>query len=323
MATYLVTGGCGFIGSHIARALVARGDRVRILDDLSSGKLENLAGLPLAGAGRQGAVELVEGSITDPGACARGCEGVAGVFHEAAQVSVPRSIEDPVKSYDVNVIGTLRLLEAARRAGVGRFVFAASSAAYGTTPTLPKVETMPPAPLSPYASGKLAGEELLRVYGELHGMRTVSLRYFNVFGPGQADDSPYTGVIALFARALLDGRRPRIYGDGEQTRDFTYVEDVVQANLRAIERDLPPGIVVNVGSGERTSINALHRAMSEALGTTIEPIHAPERSGDVRDSLASLERARALLGYRPTVAWRDGIERTVAWYRERRAASTG
>lgn len=308
MPLYLVTGGAGFIGSHLVHALASRGDRVRVLDDLSSGRLENLDGLQ---------VELVRASIVDPEACVRACSGVAGIFHEAAQVSVPRSIEAPRESYAINVTGTLNLLEAARAHGVPRFVFAASSAAYGDTPTLPKVETMAPQPLSPYASGKLAAEELLSVYGKLFGIRTVSLRYFNVFGPRQVDDSPYTGVIALFVRALLEGRRPRIYGDGEQTRDLNYIDNVVAANLLAMERDVPPGSVVNVGSGERTSINSLYREIAALLESSIEPEYAPARAGDVRHSLASLDRARELLGYAPLVGWRAGLARTVAWYRER------
>ena len=314
MNLYLVTGGAGFIGSHIVRALRAFGDRVRVLDDLSSGRLENLAGLD---------VELVRGSIVDPAACASACAGVAGVFHEAAQVSVPRSVEAPRESYAINVTGTLNVLEACRVARVPRLVFAASSAAYGDTPELPKVETMPPRPLSPYASGKLAAEELLRVWGLLHGMRTVSLRYFNVFGPQQVDDSPYTGVIAIFARALLEGRRVTIFGDGSQTRDLTYVDNVVAANLAAMDGDLDPGVVINVGGGERISILELYREMAELVGSDLEPIFAPPRAGDVKDSLASIDRARSLLGYVPRVGWREGLARTVAWYRERLAARVG
>lgn len=313
MALYLVTGGAGFIGSHLVRALLARGDRVRVLDDLSTGRAENLAGLD---------VELVRGSIAEAASCEAACRGAAGVFHEAAQVSVPRSVEAPRESYQVNVIGTLNVLEACRAARVPRVVFAASSAAYGDTLELPKVETMSPQPLSPYASGKLAGEDLLRVYGALHGMRTVALRYFNVFGPRQVDDSPYTGVIAIFARALLEGRRATIFGDGLQSRDLTYVDNVVAANLAAMQRDLDPGTVVNVGSGERVSILELYRAMAELVGSDLEPIFAPPRPGDVRDSLASIDRARALLGYAPRIGWREGLARTVAWYRERLGAAS-
>jgi len=310
MSQFLVTGGSGFIGSHVVRGLLARGDRVRVLDDLSTGRAENLAGLD---------VEFLHGSIVDPATCDAACAGVQGVFHEAAQVSVPRSVQDPRESYAINVAGTLNVLESCRAAGVRRLVFAASSAAYGDTVELPKVETMTPRPLSPYASGKLAGEDLLRVYGSLHGMKTVSLRYFNVFGPRQADDSPYTGVIALFARALLEGRRPTIFGDGRQTRDLTYIDDVVAANMAAMEKDLEPGCVINVGAGERVSILDLYRAMAGLLGSDLEPVFAPARAGDVRDSLASIDRARALLGYVPRVGWREGLARTVAWYRERAA----
>jgi UDP-glucose 4-epimerase len=323
MALYLVTGGAGFIGSHIATALIARGDRVRVFDDLSSGRRENLA-LACAASGRpaQGAespLELVVGDLANAEAVAAACEGVAGVFHEAAQVSVPQSIAKPVRSYQVNALGTLHVLEGARRHGVPRVVFAASSAAYGDTLELPKFESMTPAPKSPYAGGKVAAEHMLRIYGELHGIRTVALRYFNVFGPRQVDDSPYTGVIALFARALLEGRRATIFGDGEQTRDFTYVDNVVQANLAAMGRDVPPGSVINVGGGVAITVNQLYRAMAEQLGRSIEPLYAPAREGDVRDSLASLERARTLLGYEPKVGWRDGLTRTVAWYVERHA----
>jgi nucleoside-diphosphate-sugar epimerase len=319
MALHLVTGGAGFIGSHLVAALVARGDRVRVLDDLSSGRLENLGeGVGEPGSGAP--IELLRGDITDPEACLEAARGCDGVFHEAAQVSVPRSIEDPERSYEVNVMGTLRVLEAARAAGVGRAVFAASSAAYGDSEVLPKVEDFPVNPLSPYASGKIAGEHLMAVWGRCYGMRTVCLRYFNVFGPRQVDDSPYTGVIALFARALLEGRAPTIFGDGEQSRDLTYVDNVVEANLAAMEADVPPGTVVNVGGGERITINELYRAMAEGLGSSLEAVHGPGRPGDVRHSLASVERARELLGWSPRVGWREGLERTLAWYRARAEA---
>jgi UDP-glucose 4-epimerase len=321
MVLYLVSGGAGFIGSHIVHALVARGDRVRVLDDLSSGRMENLRGLDVSERFGRGQVEFLRGSITDAAACEQACAGVAGIFHEAAQVSVPRSVEAPIESYQINVMGTLHLLEAARLAGVKRFVFAASSAAYGNTATLPKIESMTPEPLSPYASGKLAGEALLKVYGEMYGMRTVALRYFNVFGPRQLDDSPYTGVIAIFARALLEGRTPTIFGDGEQTRDLTYVDNVVQANLAAMQSELPAGVVINVGGGERITINQLYRTMAEILGVDQPARHAPARTGDVLHSLASIERAREMLGYRPTVSWRAGLAETIAWYRARQVAA--
>ncbi|HUH05528.1 MAG TPA: SDR family oxidoreductase [Kofleriaceae bacterium] len=308
MASILVTGGAGFIGSHLVRALVERGERVRVLDDLSSGSRRALAGLD---------VELIEGDVCDRAAVNRACRGVRAVFHEAAMVSVPQSVAEPERSWQVNADATLQLLQALREAGGERLVFAASSAAYGDTETLPKVESMAPSPLSPYAAGKVASEHLLASWGRCYGLRTVSLRYFNIFGPGQRDDSPYTGVIAIFARALLEGRRPTIFGDGEQTRDFTYVENVVAANLAALERDLEPGVVINVGAGERISLNRLYRAMAEILGSSLEPAYEAPRAGDVRHSLASIERARALLGYEPRVDWRTGLERTLRWYRER------
>ena len=320
MSLYLVTGGAGFIGSHLVHALIRRGDRVRVLDDLSSGHQENLAPLEVGEAGSGAPVEFLRASIADRAACHRAMIGVRGVFHEAAQVSVPKSIEDPRASYATNVTGTVELLEAARSARVQSFVFAASSAAYGNTETLPKIETMLPQPLSPYASGKIAGEHLLRAYAESYGMHTVSLRYFNIFGPRQADDSPYTGVIAIFAKALLEGRAPKIYGDGEQTRDFTYIDNVVAANLAAMDRELERGAVVNVGTGEQISINQLYAAIAADLGSTLQAIHEPQRNGDVLHSRASLDRARALLDYAPRVGWRAGLKTTVAWYKERHAA---
>jgi nucleoside-diphosphate-sugar epimerase len=317
MATYLVTGGAGFIGSHLVAALAARGDRVRVFDDLSTGRRENLAGLLGKGAG-PAEVDLVTGDLADAATVRAACRGVDGIFHEAAQVSVPQSLQDPVRSYAVNVGGTLNVLEGARAEGVGRVVFAASSAAYGESEALPKAEHMPTSPLSPYASGKVAGEQLMAVYGHAFGLRTASLRYFNVFGPRQLDDSPYTGVIAIFARALLEGRRPTIYGDGQQTRDFNFVSNVVAANLLAMDKgDLPTGVVINVGAGERITINQLFAAMAEELESDLEPLYAPARGGDVRHSLASLARARELLGYEPAVHWRAGLATTLAWYRER------
>ena len=314
MARFLVTGGAGFIGSHIVQALISRGDEVRVLDDLSSGREENLAELDPGDVGSGAALELLRGDVADPDACARACEGVAGVFHEAAVVSVPRSVEEPLRTWEVNSTGTLHLLEAARGAGVSRMVFAASSAAYGESETLPKIENMPVDPRSPYAASKVAGEGLLTAYGISYGMQTVSLRYFNVFGPRQLDDSPYTGVIAIFARCLLDGTAPTIYGDGGQTRDFTYVDNVVQANLAAMQREVPAGSVINVGGGERVSILELYRAMAEALGSDLEPAFAEERAGDVRHSLADTQRLKALLDLGPGVPWREGLRRTLEWY---------
>ena len=317
MALYLISGGAGFIGSHIASALVARGDRVRVLDNLSTGTLANLELLDVGPLGSGSAVEFKEGSITDLDACRAAADGVDGIFHEAAQVSVPASLVDPMGSYEVNVLGTHNLLEAARAAKVERFIFAASSAAYGESKELPKHEGMSPQPCSPYASGKVAAEHLLAVYARCFNLQTVSLRYFNVFGPRQADDSPYTGVIALFARALLEGRAPTIYGDGEQTRDFTFVDNVVQANLSAM--DSPPaeqGAIINVGGGECISLNQLFTAVAEGLGVELQPLYSETRAGDVRHSLADLTRAKDLIGYAPSVAWRDGLLCTLEWYRQ-------
>lgn len=315
MALYLVTGGAGFIGSHLVDALLARGDRVRVLDDLSTGQAENLAPHKPGEVGSGAEVEWLRGSVTDVACCEAACAGVAGVFHEAAEVSVPKSVAKPRRSYEVNALGTLNVLEAARDAGVTRIVFAASSAAYGDDPSLPKREDQAPAPLSPYAAGKLAGEHLLKVWAEVYGMHTVALRYFNVFGPRQRDDNPYTGVIAIFARALLEGRAPTIFGDGEQTRDFTFVENVVAANLAAMSARDVGGRVFNVGGGERISLNQLFQAMAEALQSDLVPSYEPARAGDVKHSLASIERAAAELGWRPSVDWREGLERTLDWYR--------
>ena len=315
MALYLVTGGAGFIGSHIATALVGRGDSVRVLD--LSESTANLQHLQVGECGSGAPVEYLRGDIRDEAACARACQGVFGVFHEAAQVSVPASVEDPEESFAVNVTGTLRVLEAARAAGVERSVFAASSAAYGDEPNLPKVETQVPRPLSPYAAGKVSGESLMSVWGSVYGMSTVSLRYFNVFGPRQADDSPYSGVIAIFARKLLEGSLPRIYGDGEQTRDFIFATDVARANLAAMDADTEPGEVFNVGTAESVSINELFRIMAEICGVEGEPERHPQRSGDVKHSRASIDKIRARLGFSPEVDLRSGLEETLAWYRSR------
>ncbi len=308
MATFLVTGVAGFIGSNLAEALLARGHRVRGLDNFLSGKRENLEGL--------GAVEFTEGDVRDLETCRRACEGVDFVLHEAALGSVPRSIEDPALSNECNVTGTLNMLVAARDAGVRRFVFAASSSAYGDTPALPKVETMPPQPLSPYALSKLAGEEYCRLFTELYGLQTVSLRYFNVFGKRQDPFSTYAAVIPKFVSALLRGEPPEIYGDGEQTRDFTYIEDVVQANLKACEApEEACGQVYNIAFGERISLNELYREISRLLGTDLPPRYGPPRPGDVRHSLADISKARHLLGYQPRYDVATGLGEAIAWYR--------
>ena len=309
MATFLVTGVAGFIGSNLAEALLARGHRVRGLDNFLSGKRENLEGLS--------GLEFVEGDIRDLEVCRRACDGVDYVLHQAALGSVPRSIEDPVLSNECNVTGTLNMLVAARDAGVQRFVFAASSSAYGDTPELPKVETMRPQPLSPYALTKLAGEEYCRLFFELYGFETVSLRYFNVYGRRQDPFSMYAAVIPKFVSALLRGEQPEIYGDGEQTRDFTYIEDVVQANLRACEAPREAcGRVYNIAFGRRISLNELYREIARLLGTDIPPRYGPPRPGDVRHSLADISRARKALGYEPAFDVRQGLSEAIGWYRE-------
>jgi UDP-glucose 4-epimerase len=322
MKRYLITGGAGFIGSHIATGLVARGDTARVFDNLATGNRDNLGHLEVGDAGSGAPVEFVEGDIRDFDGLLGAMQGVHGVFHEAAQVSVPRSIEAPLESYAINVTGSLNVVEAAFRAGVQRVVAAASSAAYGDSDELPKHEGMMPNPLSPYASGKLAMEQLLAVWGKVHAMHTVNLRYFNVFGPRQADDSPYTGVIAIFARALIEGRPVTIFGDGEQTRDFTYIGNVVAANLAAMDVvGTEPGEVLNVGVGERVSLNQLYDAMAELAGVTERPVYKEARAGDVRHSLASLERTRQRLAYAPSMGFAEGIRETFDWYRARLATS--
>jgi len=317
VALYVVTGGAGFIGSHLVGALVGRGERVRVVDDLSSGKLENLSATEVGVAGSGAPVELFRGDVADAALVRAALRGASGVFHEAAQVSVPASIRDPEQSYRVNVMGTLSVLEAARAQGVRKVVFAASSAAYGDEPELPKVEDMAPEPLSPYAAGKLAGEVMLATWGRAYGLQTVALRYFNVYGPCQSDDSPYSGVIALFARGLLGGRPVTIFGDGEETRDFVFVEDVVRANLLAMERTVETGAVINVGTGTEVSINELYGRLARLADSAAEPRHAPARKGDVLRSRASIERARKWLGFEPRVELVEGLRRTLDWYRSR------
>jgi len=305
----LVTGGAGFIGSHLADRLVGDGWRVRILDDFSSGREENLAGF-------QDQIELLRGDLRDPELVARSVRDVEVVFHQAALASVPRSIAEPERTNQVNVTGTLGLLEAARRAGVRRLVFAASSSAYGDTPTLPKVETMPANPMSPYALQKYVGEVYCRLYSGLYGLETVSLRYFNVYGPRQDPKSEYAAVIPRFVTACLQGESPRIYGDGEQTRDFTFVSDTVQANLLAADAPHASGTVMNVAGGKRVSLNQLLGDIVELTGANVEPHHDPPREGDVRDSLADLDRAGELLGYAPSVPLRKGLSSTIDHFRK-------
>ncbi|MGW8267248.1 MAG: SDR family oxidoreductase [Longimicrobiales bacterium] len=309
-ASYLVTGGAGFIGSHLVENLLAGGARVRVLDDFSTGRRENLA--PFVGR-----IELVEGDITDFPTCCAATEGVNIVFHQAALPSVPRSIEDPARSHEVNATGTLNVLLAAREAGAKRVVYASSSSAYGDTPTLPKREDQTPSPRSPYAVAKLTGEQYCRSFPGVFGLEAVALRYFNVFGPRQDPTSAYAAVIPLFARAALEGRSPTINGDGEQTRDFTYIENVVLANLLAASSPAQKvsGEVFNVGCGNRISINDLWREIRTAVGGTVDAVHGPPRPGDVRDSLADLTHLRERTGFQVRVDLKEGIERTVAWIR--------
>jgi nucleoside-diphosphate-sugar epimerase len=307
MAHYLVTGGAGFIGSHLATELVRRGDRVRVVDNLVTGKRHNLAGLP--------EVEFMEGDLADLAVARRAVSGVEFVLHQAAIPSVPRSVQDPITSNRANIDASLNILVAARDEGVRRVVYAGSSSAYGNTPTLPKVETMPAAPLSPYALQKLVAEQYCQMFTRLYGLETVTTRYFNVFGPRQDPSSPYSGVISLFISALCEGRQPKIYGDGEHTRDFTYVANVVDGVLRACHAKDASGEVINVATGGRISLNQLFHAVRTLAGTKVEPIYAEPRAGDVKDSQADISKARTILGYEPIVTFEDGLDRTVAWYR--------
>jgi UDP-glucose 4-epimerase len=302
----LVTGGAGFIGSHLVEALLQEGYRVRVVDNLATGHQSNLAHL-------QGQFEWVEGNVADFAVCRRSTEGVDYVFHQAAIPSVPRSVREPLSSHESGPTATINMLEAARLAGVSRFMFAASSSAYGDTTELPKHEEMLPRPLSPYAAGKLAGEHYVSVYAQTMGLDGVSLRYFNIFGPRQDPSSPYSGVISIFIERMARGERPTIFGDGNQTRDFTYVAGAVAANLAAMRHPKPlGGEVFNVGAGRRICLLDLVAALNKILGTSLEAELQPVRAGDVRDSLASLERISRVLGYRPPVPFEEGLRRTVA-----------
>jgi UDP-glucose 4-epimerase len=308
MTAMLVTGGAGFIGSNLAAALVRAGHDVRVLDDLSTGRRANLDRIP-------GPVRLIEASVLDQEPLQEAMKGVEVVFHEAAIPSVQRSVEDPLATDRVNVHGTLLVLEAAREAGVRRVVYAASSSAYGETEVLPKVEDMMPSPVSPYAVSKLAAEHYAAVYDRLFGVETVSLRYFNVFGPHQDPSSDYAAVVPRFVQAALAGRTPTIYGDGLQSRDFCYVDNAVDANLLAAEAPAARGRVINVAGGEPITLLGLLEILSEVLGHPIRADHAPPRAGDVRHSAADLARAKALLGWTPKVGIREGLARTVEYYR--------
>lgn len=307
MAFYLVTGGAGFIGSHMVEALRRRGDRVRVADSLVTGKRSNLAHVD--------EVEFLEGDLADAAFARRAVEGVEYVLHQAAIPSVPRSVDDPLTTNRANIDATLALLVAARDAGVKRVVFAGSSSAYGNAVALPKREDMPTAPLSPYALQKLVGEQYMQLFTALYGLSTVTIRYFNVFGPRQDPSSAYSGVISLFIRHLVEGRAPTIHGDGEQTRDFTYVTNVVDGALRASQADTDvSGQVINVATASRISLNDLFRTLKQITGGAVDPVYGPPRAGDVRDSLADISRAGNLLGYTPIVGLEEGLRQTVAWY---------
>jgi UDP-N-acetylglucosamine/UDP-N-acetyl-alpha-D-glucosaminouronate 4-epimerase len=312
---FVVTGGAGFIGSHLATELVRRGHRVRVADSLITGKRHNLDHIP--------SVEFLEGDLADFPFAQRATDGMEYVLHQAAIPSVPRSVKDPITSNRANIDGTLNVLVAARDAGVKRLVYAGSSSAYGNTPTLPKHEDMPPNPLSPYALQKLVSEQYCQMFTRLFGFETVTTRYFNVFGPRQDPGSPYSGVISLFSTALLAGRQPVVYGDGEQTRDFTYVANVVDGVLRACEAPKVAGEVINVATGGRISLNELLRVMNGIVGTDLKAIYKDERAGDVRDSQADIAKAKTLLGYTPTVLLEEGLRHTLDWCREAGSAPAG
>lgn len=306
---YLVTGGAGFIGSHITRRLLADGNHVRVLDNFSSGKEENLREIASD-------IELIRGDIRDRSVVADAVKGAYVVFHEAALGSVSRSVEDPVTTHESNITGTLNVLLAARDLGVRRVVYASSSSVYGETPELPKHEGMRQMPLSPYALSKLAGEQYCGVFSHVYGLETVALRYFNIFGPRQDPKSEYAAVIPRFVTAMLTGNRPVVYGDGKQSRDFTYVENVVEANLLASEASRAPGRFFNIACGGRYNLLDLLARIKAILGSDIEPVHEAPRAGDVRDSQASIEAAREGIGYEVKVDFEEGLKRTVTWYRD-------
>jgi len=308
MPRYLITGGAGFIGANLAHALVARGESVRILDDFSTGRAENLDGI-------EDRIEILRGDLRDPAVVARAVHGIEVVLHQAALNSNPRSIKEPGLTNAVNVGGTLLLLEAARAVGVRRVVYASSSSVYGDTPGLPKTEEMPLSPKAPYGVSKLAAEYYCRVFTQVYGLETVSLRYFNVFGPRQHPDSEYAAVIPRFLRRMLAGKRPVIFGDGEQSRDFTAVESVVAANLLAAETARGIGEAFNIACGRTSTLNQLVAWLNQSLRTNLPPVYEPPRPADIRHSYASIRKAEASLGYRPALEVEEGLRRTVEWFK--------
>lgn len=315
MAHILVTGGGGFIGSNLTEALLKRGDTVRVLDNFSTGRKENLAfpGLDKSVVSR---LEILDGDMSDREISRAAVQGVEYVLHQAAIPSVPRSVAQPIESNDANINGTLNLLVEARDAGVKRIVFASSSSVYGNTPTLPKVESITPNPLSPYAVQKLTAEHYFRIFYELYGLETVCLRYFNVFGPRQDPNSEYSAVIPKFIKALITGTRPTIFGDGEQSRDFTHVDNVVHGNLLALEAPKAAGKVMNLACGGRLTLNELLAVLKKVIGSDIEPIYADPRPGDVKHSHADISIAEELLGYKMQVTTEEGLARTVDYFKE-------
>ena len=312
MALALVTGGAGFIGSSLARALLARGDQVRILDNFSSGRRENVADFA-------DQVDLIAGDILDDAALARALTGVEVVFHEAAIPSVPKSMAEPLQNHETNATGTLKVLDRAKKAGVRRLVYAASSAAYGDDPRLPKLETMLPLPISPYGASKLAGEQYCHVYAKAYGLETVCLRYFNVFGPRQDPASEYAAVIPKFITAALAGQPLRIFGDGTQSRDFCFIDNIIEANFKAASADghQVSGGVFNIACGVLTDLNQVLAQIGDVLGKRLTVRHEPERAGDIKHSLADISEARRRLGYTAAVSFAEGLHRTVEWYKHR------
>lgn len=306
--TALVTGGAGFIGHHLTHALVARGVHTRVIDDLSRGTAARLTDIAAK-------IDFIEGSILDASKLARALEGVEVIFHHGAWASVPQSVEMPLEYHEIDATGTLQLLESARKAGVRKVVYAASSSAYGEQPELPKRENQLPSPISPYAVAKYVGELYLTVYAQLHKMETISLRYFNVFGAHQDPKSLYGAAIPAIVSRIVKGVSPTIYGDGEQTRDFCYIDNVVDANLRAADTSGLTGQVINIACAQRTSINEIVRLANQFLETDVKPTFAPPRPGDVRDSFADITLARQLIGYEPKVFFEEGLRRWIEWYR--------
>lgn len=310
MKHYLITGGAGFIGSNIAEALINRGDKVTVLDNFATGDRANLVDFI-------DKIKLIEGDLRNYDTVREAVNGTDFVLHQGALPSVPRSISDPLSSNEVNVTGTLNLLNAAKDAGVKRVVMASSSSVYGDTPTLPKKEDMIPTPLSPYAVSKLAGEKYFQVFANIYGLHTVALRYFNVFGPRQNPDSQYSAVIPKFIKAILNDESPVIYGDGEQSRDFTYIQNTINFNIRATEIDCPPGVVMNAAVHQRTTLNELVEMINRILGKDVKPIYADPRPGDIKHSFADIDLLKETLQYEPEVLFEEGLRRTISWYKER------